>query len=145
MDLGFFFFKVAPAIQLIFRYGFIPKEEDFKELTPAQYMALHRHADEEEELAAVDGRKLFALLPDDIQSYNRVYELYGEQLAIVTADEVSAFSAASSLFDKCCKGKDFATLQEKLEYMARTLPPEFTADTPYAILGRCKTYKSSPE
>ena len=29
------------AIQLIFRYGFIPKEEDFLELTNEQYLEFH--------------------------------------------------------------------------------------------------------
>lgn len=40
MDLFFLLFQVGPAMKLIFNISYIPKYEDFKELTPGQYEAM---------------------------------------------------------------------------------------------------------
>ncbi len=139
MDLFFLFFRLAPAMKLIFKISYIPTREDFKELTPAQYRAMYAKVPEED-LKALANKKVFALLPDDIKVYNKVVNVYGNDLAIVSEDEVSAFEAAADLIEQYCNnsGKNYDSLTDKLVYMAQTLPSVFSEGTPYAIHGKIR-------
>lgn len=134
MDLEFFFFKLGPAIQFIFQIGYIPQESDFKELTPELYESFSMKASEED-IKSFSGHKIYAILPDDQQVWNRMVDAFGENLMILNEEEIEAFTRAAKLFDRCCSesGKDIKTMSDKLVYMARTLPSVFTEDTPYAI------------
>lgn len=134
MDLFFFFFKLAPALQFIFKMSHIPQPEDFKELTPDQYAAFYRKAGEED-LKDLSGKKLLAFLPDDIKVYNRVIDAYGDNLVIIGEDEYDAFRTAAEYIDKCCNesGQTFNSLTDKLSFMAKQMPTDIIEGTPYAI------------
>lgn len=139
VDLHFLFFQLAPALQFIFKISHIPQEVDFKELTPAQYNSFYSKASEED-LNNLAHQRLLAFLPDDARVYNRVVNLYGDDLALVGAKELAAFKYASEYIDKCCNesGREFETLSDKLVYMAQMLPAVFTEGTPYALHGKRK-------
>lgn len=135
-DLYFLFFKFGPAIQFVFKIGYIPQDADFKELTPEQYASYYRQTPKEES-DKLKGQKILVFLPDDPKVYNKVVNLYGDQLVIMSEDDKSVFADVSAFIDKCCANHDFKNLQEKLVYMAKTLPDVFTEETPYAIYGKC--------
>lgn len=141
MDLFFLFFKLGPALKYIFELGYIPQEKDFKELTPEQYAAFHRHADEED-LKEISGKRILTLLPDDIEANNRLVNLYGDQLLVISQDEYDAFVKASEFIDRCCSqsGLTFTNLNDKLAYLAKRLPYVFTEGTPYAFYGKSKSH-----
>ena len=48
MSLWFYLFRMDPAMKLIFSVGYIPKREDFKELTPQQYASFRLKVPESE-------------------------------------------------------------------------------------------------
>ena len=141
MDLFFLFFRLGPAMKLIFNISYIPKYEDFKELTPGQYQAMYAKVPEED-LKTLANQKVLAFLPDDAKVYNRLVNVYGDNLMIVGDEEVSAFEGAAELIDRYCEksGREFETLTDRLVYMAQTLPDVFSEGTPYAIHGKCKKY-----
>ena len=49
MDLFDKLFRAGPAVQVIFKLGFMPKEKDFYELTPKQYECYYLHECQTEE------------------------------------------------------------------------------------------------
>lgn len=143
-DLYYLFFKFGPALQFVFKIGYIPQNADFKELTPEQYASYYRQTPKEES-DELKGQKLLVFLPDDTSVYNKLVNQYGDQLIIVGENEKSVFSNVSAFINKCCNesGRDFKTLNDKLVYMAKTLPDVFTSETPYAIYGKCNLDISS--
>lgn len=139
MDLFFLLFKVGPAMQMIFKISYIPQKEDFKELTPGQYRALYAKVPEED-LKTLSNQKVLAFLPDDIQVYNRLVNVYGNDLVIVGENDVATFGEVSDLIERYCtnSGRSFKSLTDKLIYMAQTLPDVFSEGTPYAIHAKLK-------
>ncbi|MBD5356876.1 MAG: hypothetical protein HDR88_07730 [Bacteroides sp.] len=137
MNLHFFFFQLAPALNFIFKISYIPQDEDFKELTPEQYEAFNQRGSEEDQKNLAN-QKLFAFLPDDPKVSNHVFKLSGNNLFIVTEEEINAFASASALIDKCCSDSNhhFDSLMDKLTYLRQTMPDVFTEGTPYAIHGK---------
>lgn len=95
MDLEFFFFKLGPAIQFIFQIGYIPQESDFKELTPELYESFSMKASEED-IKSFSGHKIYAILPDDQQVWNRMVDACGENLMILNEEEIEAFTGRQS-------------------------------------------------
>ncbi len=134
MDLFFLFFQAAPAIQMIFKISYIPKKEDFKELTDGQYQAMYAKMSEED-LKALSNKKVYAFLPDDIQAYNRLVNVYGNDLLVVDDNEISVFEKVASLIGQYCadSGRSFNSVPDILSYMAQMLPDAFSEGTPYEI------------
>ena len=124
MDLFDLLFCTWPALRSIFMLGFIPTDEDFKELTEYQYECYRRKVGEPNE-------KIYALLPENPRHQGNGDD-YNE-LNIVLEHEKSGYQKASNLIDDFCKGKNFTNLTEKLRYVASLLPDVFTEDTPFAI------------
>ena len=80
-------------------------------------------------------------MPDDIEANNRLVNLYGDQLLVISEDEYDAFVKASEYIDRCCSqsGLTFTNLNDKLVYLAKRLPDVFTEGTPYAFYGKSKS------
>lgn len=139
MDLFFVLYRLAPALQYIFKLSYVPQESDFKELTPSQYAAFYRKASENDR-KEMSGKKILAFLPDDVNVYNKLIKAEGNDLVIIGEDDYSAFKCASEYIDKCCveSGRKFRTLEDKLIIMAKMLPEVFMEGTPYAIHAKNK-------
>lgn len=122
MDLIDLFFITGPALSSIFKLGFIPTEKDFKELTEHQYECYRRKEGEPKE-------KIFALLPEDPQ-----HQLSGDdynELSIVLEHQMIGYQRAAQFIDNYCKDQNFATLTEKLQFMASRIPDCFSEGTPF--------------
>ena len=109
------------AIQLIFRYGFIPKEEDFLELTNEQYLEFHIKEGECND-------KIFMLAPVDPQ---KVVEADIEEIPVVTESQMNAFLDAAKYIESFCEDMDFQTDDEKLQFVAKRLPTAFSKGSKY--------------
>lgn len=140
MDLHFLFFRLFPALQFIFKLNYIPQEKDFKELTPEQYASFHKKEVDNEELKDLSDKRLYAFLPDDPKVYNRIVEMYGDNLAIIGEEDFASFAKASEYIEMCCSesGRNFDDITSKLGYMATRLPGVFTEGTQYALHGKRK-------
>lgn len=134
MDLFFLLFRFGPAMKMIFKIGYIPQRDDFKELTPEQYRAMYLKVPPED-LKELEGKKVVALLPEDPKVYSRMVNEYGNDLLVVSDDEIATFEGAAEIIENYCKdsGRTFSSLSEKLVYMAQRLPDVFSEGTPYAI------------
>ncbi|MDR3365525.1 MAG: hypothetical protein LBO71_00945, partial [Prevotellaceae bacterium] len=119
------FFAMGSTIKAVFRLGFLPKREEFYELTPDQYEQYYKSNEQ-------TGEKIFVLLPDDPQQYNDVAS--GNVLVIFTEREMHRFEGAGKTIESYCteSGKTFATFEEKLYYVAGQMPPSFSQGTKYA-------------
>lgn len=139
MDLYFLFFQFGPAMKMIFNLSYIPKREDFKELTSAQYEAMYVKIPEDER-KDLSNQKVLAFLPEDPKIYNKVVNVYGDNLVIVGEDEVPVFERASKVIDNYIQKSDrtFESMSEKLVYMAQCLPDVFSEETPYEIHAKLK-------
>ncbi len=133
VDLNFFFFEFGPAMQLIFKLGYIPQIEDFKELTSELYEAMFKKLPEEES-SPLKNKKVFALIPHDEKLREKLLEEYGNNFVIVGEDEISIFERTANAIENYCRksGRGFESMKEKLIYMAEILPDVFSKDTPYA-------------
>jgi hypothetical protein len=120
--LDYLFF--GGTINAIFRLGFIPKKEEFYELTPEQYAKYYANNEQTE-------RKIFMLLPDDPQKYSKVAS---GDVFVIEEDEIPFFEHVGKLMDECCQdsGKTFETFDEKLYYLAENMPPMLSGGTKYA-------------
>ncbi|MDR1584013.1 MAG: hypothetical protein LBS55_12305 [Prevotellaceae bacterium] len=116
-------FRPAVLLNAVFQLGYIPKREEFYELTPEQYEKYYENEEMEE-----DNEKIFMLLPNDIEKYN---ELASGDVFACSEKEISEFEDVEKLIDKYCKnsGKTFKTFEDKLCYVASVVPPCFTAGT----------------
>ncbi len=134
MDFDFLFFRLPAALQFIFKLNYIPCETDFKELTSDQYASFYKNIPEDE-INSYDGKKIFVFLPENPQVYNRLIKSFGDNLVIVSESERSTFAEASEFIDNSCdkSGEVFNILSEKLAYVAKILPAQFSEGTPYAL------------
>ena len=112
------FFGIWPAIKTIIRLGFMPKEEDFKELTPHQYEKFYNTVGYTEE-------KIYALLPDDPQ---RKVPLESAELMVLKEQEKEYFEQGWVVIEQYCfkSGRKFLTEKEKIAYAASCLPYVFS-------------------
>lgn len=130
MDLSFLFFHPAPALHFIFKIDYIPREEDFKELTSEQYDSIYG-----QEIGKDDqDPRIFAFLPDDVAVHDRLKKVYGDDLVILNEYEIDAFKSAEEYIDKLCQKSDYPmnSLHDKLAHLARIVPSVITEGTPYA-------------
>lgn len=132
MDFWFLISQLGPAMKIIFQIGFIPQRVDFKELPPSQCEEFYSQLPPEE-VKDYEGAKILALIPDDEALSNKLREILGEQVYTIKEDQFNAFESAANLIDRYIEesGKSFDSLDEKLKYMAKTLPPVFSKGTPY--------------
>ncbi|MDE7463376.1 MAG: hypothetical protein K2M88_09480 [Muribaculaceae bacterium] len=144
MDLFFMCFRMGPAMKMIFNVGYIPKKEDFKELTPQQYVAFRLKVPEAER-RELENQRILAFLPDDPKVYSRVVKVYGNDMVIVGSEEVDDIFKVCNIIDNYCKESKqvFENDTAKLIYMAKTLPPVFSEGTPFALHGFNKSWKNN--
>ena len=144
MDLWFLLFRMGPAMKLIFSIGYIPKREDFKELTSQQY-AVFRLKVAEREHKELENQRIFTFLPDDPKVYTRVVKVYGNDLVIVSLEEVETFDNVRNIIDRYCEDNKqvFENDTDKLIYMAKTLPDVFSEGTPFSIYALNKAWKNN--
>jgi hypothetical protein len=111
------FIRPFTILKAIFELGYVPKKEEFYELTAEQY----------ERYYATEGKhdsrdqKVFMLLPHDAQKYN---EIASEGVYVVTEYEISYFDSAERMIDDYCKDSDvpFNSFEDKLYYAAKYVP-----------------------
>lgn len=124
MDIFDLFFRTGPAIQVIFKLGFMPGENEFYELTCQQYQdyfETFEHTDE----------KVFILLPEDKDKYK---EFAAGDTFCMTESEKDSLKDGITVIEKYCQesGKQFNSMHEKLSYVASRLPDAFSKGTPFA-------------
>lgn len=117
------FGSIGPALNFIFKIGYIPVEDDFLELTEEQYAAFTRQCGE-------TTGKIYMFSPS-----NPYYSLDDDYNEISCLDEydLQGFKDAAELIQQYCdkSNRIFKTTREKLQYMASALPEAFSKDTPY--------------
>ena len=103
--------------------GFMPKDDDFLELTPWQYKRFYEQNGYTEE-------KVYALLPKDPKHY---VESNFNELKICTESDIATLKRGWQIVENYCKksGYTFTTDQQKLMYAATKLPDVFSKDTPF--------------
>ena len=123
MDLFDLLFGAGPAITQLMILGFMPKDDDFLELTPQQYKKFYEQNGYTEE-------KVYALLPKDPRYYA---ESNFNELNICTESDIATLKRGWQIVENYCKesGHVFTTDQQKLMYAATKLPNVFSKDTPF--------------
>ena len=104
MDIFDLFFRTGPAIQVIFKLGFMPGENEFYELTCQQYQDYFEtfgHTDE----------KVFILLPEDKDKYK---EFAAGDTFCMTESEKDSLKDGIAVIEKYCQesGKQFNSMHE---------------------------------
>ena len=130
-------FSPIPAIQEIFKLGFMPQDDELFELTCEQYQAYYDSAEEDDEINPDE--KVYMLLPKDTQKYG---EFASGDVFTLTESDIMLFKRAEAIIESYCKksGKTFNNFEEKLFYAASQMPDLFSEGTKYA-----KTTLSSKE
>jgi hypothetical protein len=120
------FFRSAEVLRALFLLGYIPKREEFYELTPEQYERYY----ETEGQGESKNQKIFMLLPHDVERYN---EIASGDVFVMTEEEISYFNDAERIVDSYCKNSDktFNSLEEKLYYVAKFVPDVFIEGTKF--------------
>ena len=123
MDIWDLFFGAGHAVHTIMKLGFMPKDEDFLELTAEQYRQFFEKEGYTEE-------KVYALLPKDPKHY---VESNFNELNICTESDIATLKRGWQIVESYCKesGFKFTTDQQKLMYAATRLPDVFSRDTPF--------------
>lgn len=123
MDLFDLLFGAGPAITKIMTLGFMPKDDDFLELTPQQYKKFYEQEGYTEE-------KVYALLPKDPKHY---VESEFNELNICTESDIAILKRGWQIVENYCKksGLTFTSDRQKLMYAATMLPDVFSKDTPF--------------
>ena len=112
-------FNIMPAVRVIFKLGFEPKEEYFYELTCEQYEQLENEGHDISDT-------WYLILPAE-------YKHQTHEALIVTEEERHSLIEAAKIVESYCdkSEKTFKTYEEKLSHVAALLPPVFTKDTGY--------------
>ena len=123
MDIWDLFFGAGHAVHTIMKLGFMPKDEDFLELTAEQYRQFFEKEGYTEE-------KVYALLPKDPQHY--VLSDFNE-LNICTESDIAAMKRGWQIVESYCSKSDctFSSDKEKLAYAASLMPDVFSKGTPF--------------
>jgi hypothetical protein len=117
-------FKSATALSAVFKLGYLPKREEFYELTPEQYEKYYETERMEEE-----GEKIYMLLPNDIQKYN---ELAAGDVFVVSEKDLHYLENVDKIIDSYCEDRTFETFEDKLYYVATIVPGVFSEGTKFA-------------
>jgi hypothetical protein len=119
-DLNEAMMQIARSLETIFQKGYIPSEDEYYELTPAQYAkyyAAEGHTD----------KRIFMLLPK-----NPMYQSTNpREIEFLREDELTWFDKAEKVIECYCRdyGKTFATIEEKLTWLTTVMPPAFSDGT----------------
>lgn len=124
MNLYDLFFGAGPALQVIFKLGYMPKDSEFYELTCEQYKAFF-------ESCGYTDEKVFMLLPEERKNYQA---LALDEIICMTESERGYLKGAASIVEQYCEksGRQFGSYLDKLRYVASVLPDVFSKDTPFA-------------
>jgi len=113
------FFYTGPGIQALYRMGFIPKENEFREMTEEEYSNFLKEYPEgvEEKILVAKNR-----------------DKYGnaEDLIVVTESQLDMLKRASKHLHNLASGEIFEDDEEMLIRLAKALPPVFTRGTRFA-------------
>lgn len=119
------FFRMGPAIMVIFKLGYEPKRELFHELTEEQYAKLKEEGGD-------ISKKWFTILPD-----NHKYD--ASELLIVDEDEMESLLEGLEYIERLCteekSGRKFNSFHDKLKYAASVLPATLSKSTPFESYG----------
>lgn len=113
------FFTVFPAVSVIFKLGFEPKEACFYELMAEQYEEAWQQGHDR-------GVTLYMILSPQGKTQP------GEVVVVSEAEKASLLKAAEVIELYCHKsGKVFDDYGSKLRFVANLLPPVFAKDTDF--------------
>lgn len=125
LDLYDLFFGAGPAVSILMKLGLIPKDKDFKELTPSQYQKYYRDNDDTHE-------KVYALLPCDEEGTSEI--LKDNEVLVFTESDVENLKKAIQIVEKYCKDATYPlnSDEDKLRYTAARLPDVFSEGTKFS-------------
>ena len=117
MDFFDLLFGGGQAIQGIFRLGFIPKEEDFREFSGEEYQKF------KEKECDICG-KMYTFKSGLPIAENDVY--------VFSEEEKGLMLKGVEIIDSLCEEKTFISDDAKLRFVATVLPGVFSEGTKYA-------------
>jgi hypothetical protein len=120
-------FATLGGVQVIFKLGYVPGDDELFELTSEQYKAYY---DRMEEGEVFPDEKLYMILPKDSQKYS---ELASEDVFILTESEAMLVNRGAELIELYCKEskKEFTNIEEKLYFVASVMPDVASKGTKY--------------
>lgn len=123
MDIWDLFFGAGPAVHTIMEMGFMPKDEDFLELTAEQYRQFF-------EKEGYTKEKVYTLLPRNPQHY--VPSQFNE-LNICTESDIATMKRGWQIIEHYCEKSEhvLSSDREKLAYAASKLPDVFSKGTQF--------------
>lgn len=123
MDLFDLLFVAGPAVQVIFKLGYVPEESEFYEMTSQQYQEYF-------DTIGWTDQKVFILLPNDKDKYK---ELAAGDVICMTEAEKLSLKSGEAIINKLCddSGKQFNNFTEKLYHAAAFLPDVFSQGTAF--------------
>lgn len=116
MDFFELMFGGGQAIRGIFKLGFIPKEESFREFTAEEYTAFHEKGSE-------DSGKMYTFKSEQTSDSKDIYAF--------SEEEKSLMLKGAQIIKNMCEGKTFVSDEETLQYVASRLPSFFTMGSKY--------------
>jgi len=121
-------FSILAGVQVILKLGYVPEDDEYYELTAAQYRAYYERRDKDDD-TPLDA-KIYMLLPKDTQKYR---EFASEDVFVITDSEIYFVRKGEELIEMYCKesGKTFNSFDEKLYYAASILPDAASKGTKY--------------
>lgn len=124
MDFFDLIFRVGPGLQTIMKLGFLPKKEDFHELTSEQYLSYYRQYKDE-------GEKLFVLISG--QHTIEFDDIKRSDLPIVSDQEMYSLLDAVTYIETQCKEANYPLPDDKakIQFVAARLPDVFSKGTPF--------------
>ena len=115
-ELEDLFFFTGPGVQVLFQLGFIPKKEEFREMTTEEYLGYLREYPDRE------GEKMYV--------YNRgENNTIGDAVLCVTEYERNQLMSASDYIHRLIPNEPFDTDEAMLNRLARILPSIFSKGT----------------
>ena len=117
MDFFDLLFGGGEAIQSIFQLGFIPKEEDFRELSSVDYQQFN---EKERDICG----KMY--------TFNSGLPVSGNDIYAFSEKEKEFMVKGAEIIDGLCEKKTFISDDVKLRYVATLLPGVFSEGTKYA-------------
>lgn len=120
MDFFDLLFGGGQAVQEIFKLGFIPKNEDFREFSNEEYMRFH------EKECDLSG-KMYTFRSERLAQGNEIYAF--------TEEEKNMILKGVEILKNICDGQTFISDDLMLRYAAQHLPDVFAKGTKYAKEG----------
>lgn len=127
-------FGAGPALQIIYKIGFRPKEEDFYELTDDQYEKYCKDTGD------TSGQRVYMILPRNPKDYANTAS--GDEIMALTESDMDSLERGWGIVERYCEksGREFHSDEEKLQYAATLLLDVFTKGTRFEIYHTSKMY-----